>query len=267
MLSWGFCLEDNPFDSYALQLLSNAHETLLKEIDDPQYSASTIAMTGKNVKSEQLKTSSAPSTDPSRDNSEDSKKPIVPNADQTEFMAFDLGKSIFMVRDPKDVGDDEDYPPSEEPGLAHLRGFPEMLLSRLAAQVANNREREAVQKDPGKFSSTTLYKQLGSRNLLQLGELLKEKLDLTRQTLEQTQSKPLVQTLTSISRKRLQQAQMYRDGQTHILYTNTRMLAQHIEDAQAGARSAMQLYSLRDVLACLHTTKSAVFEEFMTGYV
>jgi len=270
LLSWGFCLRDNPYDSYALKLLADTHKPLLEAItqahDQSAHAKSSVdnGAVGNQEKPPTIRTSVK----------NEAIAVVLPLAEPTDFMAFDEEQGLFMVRDPVDVGDDEEYPSSDDARLTHLRGMPEMLLARLAAQVANGREKQEVQKTPQHFSSTSLHSQLGSRNLLQLGELLREKLDITRQSLTLSSSDHAAQVkslelLPAVSKGRLQQAYIYRDGQVHILYTNARLLYQRIDDARSvsrdGSSSVPQLVDLRFLLEHFRARAPNQFAEFILG--
>lgn len=273
LLSWGFCLKDNPYDAFALKLLSESHVPLLKLINEARTET-------KDFEDELSRTESGENTTQGDTHTtktsvrNEAIAAVLPLGEQTDFMAFDEEQGLFMVRDPVDVGDDDEYPPSDDDRLAYLHGFPEMLLARLAAQVANQREKQSVHDHPHKFSSTKLYLQLGSRNLLQLGELLREKLDITQQslTLSSKHHSEQVKSLASlppISKSRLQQAYVYRDGQIHILYTNARLLYQRVEDARSEPRSEKstpnQLVDIRFLLDHLRAYNPAYCTEFIMG--
>lgn len=273
LLSWGFCLKDNPYDSYALKLLADTHIPFLRAIDqahERSKQAEISSSSGDSGRQEAVR--KLPTARSSVKN--EAIAAVLPLAEPTDFMAFDEEQGLFMVRDPVDVGDDEEYPSGEDHLLLHLRGMPEMLLSRLAAQVANGREKEQIKKSPESFSSTSLYTQLGSRNLLQLGELLREKLDLTRQSLTLSASDHDAQVkslerLPAVSKGRLQQAYIYRDGQVHLLYTNARLLYQRIEDARSvprdGSSSTPQLIDLRFLLEHFRTRAPNEYADFILG--
>lgn len=274
MLSWGFCLKDNQYDSYALQLLSDTHRPLLRSIHDASMNAtlSSDPNTHEEGRPQTPSMSAASMEAPI----EQSGGMIIPTAaDQMGFTACDLSNSVFMVRDPDSIEDDEDdYPPPDDPTIAHLRGFPELLLSSFAAQVITPRERQRVEGDLPSFSSSGLYKQLGARNMLQLGELLKEKLELTKQSISSPDSTYSEQSqdlsgLSKLSRKRFEQVRIYRESQARILETNVRKLHQHSQAAQMPQTSGSvpELLTLRSLLHFLDWIAPELLKDFVCGYV
>lgn len=250
LLSWGFCLSHNKYDSYALQLLTPRDGSSADSGHD-HYAHHTD--TGE---------------------SQDDHLPVT--ADYLNATAEEARLGIYMVRDPKAIdADDDEYPPPDDQTTQHLRGFPRSLPLRIAQQIMNVRERrtqnEPTDASPSKHNSS----QASGRCKLATCDLLHQKLTVVlAQQLEDSESPYAAarrlprDQLSALSRQRLDQVRAYREGQARLLRSNISGLERRLSDmkqTEAVETGLPELVTLPRLLEYIQTKAASLYQQLSAG--
>lgn len=251
LLSWGFCLSQNKYDSYALQLLTPRDRSASHAHHDHE--------TGK-----------AHTAESSNDH-------LPVTADYLNATAEEARLGIYMMRDPTTIDtDDDEYPSIEDETLLHVRGFPRSLPSRVAQQVLNVRERRKHKQHPEASTSVDYYSHASGRCKLAVCDLLHQKLTVVlEEQLEDPESSyaaarrlPSGQ-LSPLGRQRLDQVQVYRDAQSRLFRSNISGLKRRLSDTKqvnAPETGLPELVTLPRLLAFLESKAPGLYQELSAGY-
>jgi len=190
LLSYGFCIENNPCDSFAiklpptppplLQLVKQAHQNqgthdLSAHETIPSLSPSNPLNLPLQPPLQTTTTSTTSAT-------------TTPLTVHNRPQAHNLTHNTFFIRHlSRHSWHEPGYPqPLPLPVLnssattitldAALAGFPTLLLTTLAATLVTRHEATLVSSNPKHFSPESLYTQLGRRNWIALTNLLAQRL-------------------------------------------------------------------------------------------
>lgn len=230
LLSFGFCLENNPHDSFSLKIPSRVSPLAQLLADSEIESQPHAPHPASNVVE----------VSPSRAiYNDDQKLRYAP--DHMVAPSSDAAKQTFFVRSHSASSKGPPgYPQSTSPpptGTPWFSGVPIELLNILTTSLVNAREYALVVSSPNTYSLQNVYLQLNGRAQIALTVLLLGRLEME---LERLQQKVLPLTLEDsgpICSMRLHQVRRYRSGQAGILNSNIDALKMRLRDVLGISKS------------------------------
>jgi len=238
LLSYGFCLEDNPCDSFAMKLAPPSSELLKVVLDaTSQEDLSVPAEAEESIHTLPISSHQSTSTLPR----------ISPMTPHNRPPAHNLAHNIYYIRSSSRHHLDEDgyANPAHHSSLAApmipalrsaLLGFPAHLLVTLGISLATPHEQQIISINPTAYGLEHGCERLGIRNCIAVANLLLQRLQMELERLDGAESafqasnddddeRSDVEAPTKKCRQmRRQCVNIYRTGQRKILQENSAVL-------------------------------------------